>query len=155
MYVILEKAKPYTRVRRGKLERVSGYTGKLSDLTKLARKMGIYLTLTNWGKVWVLDNLYRETGEGVPFISSSHPLSISKPGSGAKLMKRITKAADKSNKTIVLWPSHTGSSFLKNYFKKFGFRQFKWKENREFPVNDVNWIDNKAMIRYPRTEIRD
>jgi len=27
-YVILEKAKPYTRVRRGKLERVRGYTGK-------------------------------------------------------------------------------------------------------------------------------
>jgi hypothetical protein len=28
-YIILKKAKPYTRVRRGKLERVRGYTGKV------------------------------------------------------------------------------------------------------------------------------
>ena len=28
-YIILKKAKPYTRVKRGKLERVKGYTGKV------------------------------------------------------------------------------------------------------------------------------
>ena len=37
-YVILEKAKPYTRIKRGKLERVKGYSGRVAEGIKVDPK---------------------------------------------------------------------------------------------------------------------
>ena len=94
----------------------------LQSLEKFANNKNVSLKMSHLGdKIWYLDNIERKSD---------------KKGSGAIVLDKITKEADKHNKSIMLHPTNKS---LYNYYSKFGFKQLPGKEN-----------EYNGMVRYPQ-----
>lgn len=107
-------------------------------LRRFARRKKVDLSIDDYGEWLGIDHIHRE-----PFVSyNREPPNRHTKGAGAKVMRAISKVADRSGKKVKLYPAN---SFLQTkYYPQFGYRAASY--------NDMDYGDAESddMVRDPR-----
>jgi len=128
-YVILEKAKPYVRTRRGKLERVKGYTGRSALSTNDKKKILAEKLEGLSGEGWVADIEAKGLGLAMYFHK---PGSDSDKGECWTLLRRDELELSSFRLSPSFQGKRIASVTLENLFseaKKLGYKSVKITAN--------------------------